>query len=55
MSDLLIGLVGIAATIFLGLIGIAIAAYFGLRSFRIEVKGELSPIRENSRRCLGHN
>lgn len=46
MSDLLIGLIGIAATIFLGLIGIAVAVFFGLKAFRTDIKGELSTIRE---------
>lgn len=46
MSDLLIGLIGIAATVFLGLLGIAIATFFGLKAFRTDITNELSAIKE---------
>ena len=46
MSDLLIGLIGIAATIFLGLIGIAVGVFIGLKAFQTDIKAELSSIRD---------
>jgi hypothetical protein len=45
MGEVLLGCIGIGATILLGLVGIAIAVFFGLRSFSGGIKDELSTIK----------